>query len=171
MRPPAAGWQRSRTPRARCSRSCDRPAADAHPALTRWLPPLLDRVDRVSMAVGLEVRVPFCDHRLIQYAWNIPWDMKSLGGSPKGVVRESVRDLLPSQIVDRPKNGHASAYGELLRNGLRPSDYPGIWRSCRARRLLAADLARRPGHQVDDTGRTSGDSAPVCADAAVIRRR
>ncbi|MCZ4102239.1 asparagine synthase (glutamine-hydrolyzing), partial [Streptomyces sp. H39-C1] len=40
-----------------------------HLALTRWLPPLLDRVDRVSMSVGLEVRVPFCDHRLVESLW------------------------------------------------------------------------------------------------------
>ncbi|MEU6981071.1 MULTISPECIES: asparagine synthase (glutamine-hydrolyzing) [unclassified Streptomyces] len=89
-----------------------------HLALTRWLPPLLDRVDRVSMAVGLEVRVPFCDHRLVEYAWNIPWQMKSLGGSPKGVLREAVRDLLPAQVVDRPKSGYPSTpavrYTEVL---------------------------------------------------------
>ncbi|UFR01762.1 asparagine synthase (glutamine-hydrolyzing) [Streptomyces sp. Go40/10] len=89
-----------------------------HLALTRWLPPLLDRVDRVSMAVGLEVRVPFCDHRLVEYAWNIPWEMKSLGRTPKGVLRESVRDLLPAQVVDRPKSGYPSTpavrYTEVL---------------------------------------------------------
>ncbi|WP_265937510.1 asparagine synthase-related protein [Acinetobacter baumannii] len=48
--------------------------------LTRFVQTLLDRKDRMSMAVGLEVRVPFCDHRLVQYAFNIPWQMKSFDG-------------------------------------------------------------------------------------------
>lgn len=44
--------------------------------ITRFMPTLLDRKDRMSMAVGLEVRVPFCDHRLVEYVWNIPWEIK-----------------------------------------------------------------------------------------------
>jgi len=46
-------------------------------SLTRWMPTLLDRKDRMSMASGLEVRVPFCDHRLVEYVWNVPWHMKN----------------------------------------------------------------------------------------------
>ncbi len=45
-------------------------------SLTRFMPTLLDRKDRMSMAFGLEVRVPFCDHRIVDYVWNVPWDMK-----------------------------------------------------------------------------------------------
>ncbi|MEU3463545.1 asparagine synthase (glutamine-hydrolyzing) [Streptomyces sp. NPDC006733] len=89
-----------------------------HLALTRWLPPLLDRVDRVSMSVGLEVRVPFCDHRLVEYLWNVPWDLKSPGGRSKGLLRDAVRDLLPPQVADRPKSGYPSTpavrYTEVL---------------------------------------------------------
>ncbi|MFI9782776.1 asparagine synthase (glutamine-hydrolyzing) [Kitasatospora sp. NPDC051984] len=89
-----------------------------HLALTRWLPPLLDRVDRVSMSVGLEVRVPFCDHRLVEYLWNVPWELKSPGGRPKGLLRDAVRDLLPPQVADRPKSGYPSTpavrYTEVL---------------------------------------------------------
>ncbi|MDF9811168.1 asparagine synthase (glutamine-hydrolyzing) [Streptomyces sp. SPB162] len=89
-----------------------------HLALTRWLPPLLDRVDRVSMSVGLEVRVPFCDHRLVEYLWNVPWDLKSPGGRSKGLLRDAVRDLLPPQVTDRPKSGYPSTpavrYTEVL---------------------------------------------------------
>lgn len=48
--------------------------------LTRFVQTLLDRKDRMSMAVGLEVRVPFCDHRLVEYAFNIPWAMKAFDG-------------------------------------------------------------------------------------------
>ncbi|MFD9129691.1 asparagine synthase (glutamine-hydrolyzing) [Kitasatospora sp. NPDC059571] len=100
------------------------PAADArvrevfHLALTRWLPPLLDRVDRVSMSVGLEVRVPFCDHRLVEYLWNVPWALKAPGGRSKGLLRDAVRDLLPPQVADRPKSGYPSTpavrYTEVL---------------------------------------------------------
>ncbi|MFE1438702.1 asparagine synthase (glutamine-hydrolyzing) [Streptomyces sp. NPDC058739] len=79
-----------------------------HLALTRWLPPLLERVDRVSMSVGLEVRVPFCDHRLVEYAWNVPWALKAPGGRPKGLLRDAVRDLLPQRVADRPKSGYPS---------------------------------------------------------------
>ncbi|MFJ6379437.1 asparagine synthase (glutamine-hydrolyzing) [Kitasatospora sp. NPDC092039] len=99
-------------------------AADArtrevfHLALTRWLPPLLDRVDRVSMSVGLEVRVPFCDHRLVEYLWNVPWALKAPGGRAKGLLRDAVRDLLPPQVADRPKSGYPSTpavrYAEVL---------------------------------------------------------
>ncbi|MET9730932.1 asparagine synthase (glutamine-hydrolyzing) [Streptomyces sp. NPDC006458] len=79
-----------------------------HLALTRWLPPLLERVDRISMSVGLEVRVPFCDHRLVEYAWNVPWALKAPDGRPKGLLRDAVRDLLPTQVADRPKSGYPS---------------------------------------------------------------
>ena len=48
--------------------------------LTRFLPAMLDRKDRMSMAVGLEVRVPFCDHRLVDYVWNVPWSIRTTGG-------------------------------------------------------------------------------------------
>ncbi|MFJ3855778.1 asparagine synthase (glutamine-hydrolyzing) [Streptomyces sp. NPDC090085] len=89
-----------------------------HLALTRWLPPLLERVDRVSMSVGLEVRVPFCDHRLVEYAWNVPWSLKAPGGRPKGLLRDAVRDLLPAEVADRPKSGYPSTpavrYTEVL---------------------------------------------------------
>jgi asparagine synthase (glutamine-hydrolysing) len=51
---------------------------------TRFLPFLLERKDRMSMAVGFEARVPFCDYRLVEYVWNIPWQMKSVDGMEKG---------------------------------------------------------------------------------------
>ncbi|MFE6132779.1 asparagine synthase (glutamine-hydrolyzing) [Streptomyces sp. NPDC056437] len=89
-----------------------------HLALTRWLPPLLDRVDRVSMSVGLEVRVPFCDPRLLEYVWNVPWALKAPDGRAKGLLRDAVRDLLPPQVTDRPKSGYPSTpavrYTEVL---------------------------------------------------------
>jgi asparagine synthase (glutamine-hydrolysing) len=72
--------------------------------LTRWLPLLLDRKDRLSMAVGLEVRVPFCDHRLVEYVWNVPWRLMQTGGIEKGLLRRAVTDLLPPEIVARRKS-------------------------------------------------------------------
>jgi asparagine synthase (glutamine-hydrolysing) len=87
--------------------------------LTRFLPFLLDRKDRMSMANGLEVRVPFCDHRLVEYVWNVPWPVKRLGDEEKGLLRSAVEDLLPSEVVHRPKSGFpvgtGSAYLETVR--------------------------------------------------------
>jgi len=73
-------------------------------ALTRFLPVLLDRKDRMSMAVGLEVRVPFCDHRLVDYVWNVPWELKCLDGVPKGLLRRAAADLLPPTLLGRRKS-------------------------------------------------------------------
>lgn len=64
---------------------------------------LLDRKDRMSMASGLEVRVPYCDHRIAEYAWNIPWDIKNACGMEKGIMRLAVRHLLPESIYTRKK--------------------------------------------------------------------
>jgi len=65
---------------------------------------LLDRKDRMSMAAGLEVRVPFCDHRLVQYVWNIPWEMKMLGGREKGILRKAMEGVLPGEVLQRKKS-------------------------------------------------------------------
>lgn len=72
--------------------------------LARWLPMLLDRDDRLSMASGLEVRVPYCDHRLVEYVYNAPWAFKSFDGREKSLLRAAARDLLPESILDRPKS-------------------------------------------------------------------
>jgi asparagine synthase (glutamine-hydrolysing) len=71
--------------------------------LTRFLPWMLDRKDRASMAVGLEVRVPFCDHRLVSYVFNTPWSMKTFDGREKSLLRAATRDVLPPEIADRVK--------------------------------------------------------------------
>jgi asparagine synthase (glutamine-hydrolysing) len=77
--------------------------------LTRWLPMLLDRKDRLSMATGLEVRVPFCDHRLVDYVWNVPWAMKTTGGIEKGLLREAAAGLLPGNLLRRRKSMYPGA--------------------------------------------------------------
>lgn len=90
--------------------------------LTRFVQTLLDRKDRMSMAVGLEVRVPFCDHRLVDYAFNIPWEMKAFDGREKSILRAATRDLLPESISDRVKSPYPStqdpAYEQALRTSL-----------------------------------------------------
>lgn len=83
---------------------------------------LLDRTDRASMYNGLEVRVPFCDYRLVEYLWNIPWELKSLNGREKGLLRYIVKDILPSEIVNRKKSPypktHNPNYLEKVKNML-----------------------------------------------------
>jgi asparagine synthase (glutamine-hydrolysing) len=90
--------------------------------LTRFVQTLLDRKDRMSMAVGLEVRVPFCDHRLVEYAFNIPWAMKAFDGREKSILRAATRDLLPESISERVKSPYPStqdpAYEQALRDAL-----------------------------------------------------
>ena len=57
---------------------------------------LLDRSDRMAMYNGFELRVPFCDYRLAEYVWNIPWEWKALKGREKGLLRYICKDFLPS---------------------------------------------------------------------------
>jgi asparagine synthase (glutamine-hydrolysing) len=84
---------------------------------------LLDAADRLSMSVGLEVRVPFCDHRLLQYVWNIPWSMQTADGREKSVLRLAARDLVAAEILTRAKSGypavHAPAQDALVRRAVR----------------------------------------------------
>jgi asparagine synthase (glutamine-hydrolysing) len=76
--------------------------------LTRFVRLLLDRKDRMSMAVGLEVRVPFCDHRLVEYVYNTPWSMKTFDGREKSLLRAATRDVLPRSVAERVKSPYPS---------------------------------------------------------------
>jgi asparagine synthase (glutamine-hydrolysing) len=78
--------------------------------LNWFMQTLLDRKDRMSMYSGLEVRVPFCDYRLVEYAFNLPWKYKSLGGREKGLVREAFKDILPEKIIHRKKNPYPKTF-------------------------------------------------------------
>ncbi|MBR3942621.1 MAG: asparagine synthase (glutamine-hydrolyzing) [Clostridia bacterium] len=71
---------------------------------------LLTRKDRMSMASGLEVRVPFCDHRLVQYVWNIPWDMQAKNGERKHILREAARGILPESVRSRKKSPYPKTH-------------------------------------------------------------
>lgn len=78
--------------------------------LTRFMPTLLDRKDRMSMAGGLEVRVPFADHRLLEYVWNVPWDIKNWGGKPKGLLCNALQGIVPEFILKRPKSPYPKTH-------------------------------------------------------------
>lgn len=90
--------------------------------LNWFMATLLDRKDRMSMASGLEVRVPFCDHHLVEYVWNIPWEMKAMGGRRKQVLRDAAEGLLPEDVRLRPKSPypktHNPLYEQLVRAGV-----------------------------------------------------
>lgn len=90
----------------------------------RWfMQTLLDRMDRTSMHVGLEARVPFADHRIIEYAWNVPWEMKYHDGVVKGLLRAAGRDYLPEDVLYRKKSPYPKtydpAYERLVRSHMR----------------------------------------------------
>jgi asparagine synthase (glutamine-hydrolysing) len=77
-----------------------------HLALRRFLPMWLERKDRMSMAVGLEVRVPFCDHRLVEYVYNVPWPVKSFDKREKSLLRHAAAHVLPRSIATRVKSAY-----------------------------------------------------------------
>jgi asparagine synthase (glutamine-hydrolysing) len=87
--------------------------------LTRFVQVLLDRKDRMSMAHGLEVRVPFCDHRLVEYVYNTPWSMKTFDGYEKSLLRAATADRLPQSIIDRRKSPYPSTQDPTYEQGLR----------------------------------------------------
>lgn len=90
----------------------------------RWfMQTLLDRMDRTSMQSGLEARVPFADHRLVSYVYNIPWSIKCENKTPKSLLRHAAAKFLPDAVMNRPKNPYPKTYHpkyeELLCNRLR----------------------------------------------------
>ena len=83
---------------------------------------LLDRASKMASNSGLEIRVPFCDYRIVEYMWNVPWEMKALNGREKGLLRYVVRDLLPEEIIERKKSPypktHNPTYLKAVKNKL-----------------------------------------------------
>ncbi|MEV1024268.1 asparagine synthase (glutamine-hydrolyzing) [Streptomyces sp. NPDC050264] len=106
-----------------------------HLHLTRFVRVLLDRKDRASMAVGLEVRVPFCDHRLVEYVYNAPWALKSFDGREKSLLREATADVLPKSVYDRVKSPYPSTQDPKYAVALQDH---------------AKELLARPSHRVFD---------------------
>ncbi len=77
---------------------------------------LLERKDRCSMFSGLEVRVPFCDYRLVEYAYNMPWEIKAYNGREKGIVRKAFEDILPDEITWRKKSPYPKTHNPVYFN-------------------------------------------------------
>lgn len=77
----------------------------------RWfMQTLLDRKDRMSMFSALEVRVPFCDYRIAEYLYGVPWEFKDYRGREKGLLREAVKGLLPEQVLNRKKSPYPKTF-------------------------------------------------------------
>ena len=89
----------------------------------RWfMQTLLDRKDRMSMYSGLEVRVPFCDYRIAEYLYGVPWEFKDYQGKEKGLLRTAMADLLPQEVLWRKKSPYPKTfdprYTKLVRERL-----------------------------------------------------
>ncbi|GHA25208.1 MULTISPECIES: asparagine synthase (glutamine-hydrolyzing) [Streptomyces] len=129
----------------------------SHLHLTRFVRMLLDRKDRMSMAVGLEVRVPFCDHRLVEYVYNAPWALKSFDGREKSLLREAAADVLPRSVYERVKSPYPSTQDP---------------RYARALQEQTKELLGRPSHPVfdlvdrDRVRQAAEREAPVSTQAA-----
>lgn len=93
---------------------------------------LLDRKDRMSMYHSLEVRVPFCDYRIAEYLYSVPWDFKDYGNREKGLLRYAMRDYLPDEILHRKKSPYPKTYDprytelvtQMLENVIADSNAP-----------------------------------------------
>ncbi len=125
--------------------------------VTRFMPTLLDRKDRMSMAWGLEVRVPYCDHHLVEYVWNVPWEMKRAGGRPKGILRLALEGVLADDVRLRAKSpypkthdpAYLAATTRLLREVLEDPGSPlaPLLDRAAVRRLLAAEDEGAKAHE------------------------
>ena len=118
--------------------------------ITWFLSTLLDRKDRMSMASGLEVRVPYCDHRLVEYVWNIPWAMKTADGREKGILRRALQGVLPETVLLRRKSPYPKTHNPVYLETVR-----GLLQGDPGRSVLApaAPDRRRDGPELAPHGR------------------
>ncbi|MDQ0418909.1 asparagine synthase (glutamine-hydrolyzing) [Croceifilum oryzae] len=87
--------------------------------ITRFLPFMLERKDRTSMMTGFEVRVPFCDYRLVEYLWNVPFEIKSIDNIEKGILRRAFQTVLPDDVCYRKKSAYPSTKDTTYLQGIR----------------------------------------------------
>jgi asparagine synthase (glutamine-hydrolysing) len=80
---------------------------------------ILTKVDRMSMAASIESRVPLLDHKVVEFAATIPPEMQMRGGVTKNILKRAMRDILPAQVIDRPKRGFAVPLNYWFRGALR----------------------------------------------------
>lgn len=116
-----------------------------HLHLAHWLPILLERKDRLSMAASLEVRVPFTDHDLVEYVYNVPWALKGKDGEEKWLLKQACTDLLPQAVLQRRKSPYPTSANQAYELFLR--ERAG---------LLLSDTSNRV-FQVIDHGRLAAE--------------
>jgi asparagine synthase (glutamine-hydrolysing) len=114
---------------------------------------LLMRVDKMSMGVGLEARVPFLDHKLVELAMSVPESVKTRHGTLKHILKKSVRGLIPDELIDRKKQGFGVPLNDWLLTDLRESVRTDVTTFCDQsglldRRAVADVLASPPGEQL-----------------------
>lgn len=150
-------WLRE-TYRTALARTDFLPGEDRHAARMRqmfrlnfdwFMQTLLTRKDTMSMACGLEMRVPFADERIVEYVYNLPWAMKSLDGREKGVLRAAFEDMLTPEVAWRkkspyPKTFHPAYFQRVMALYRRRLERPGGMLPHLVNREALAALAADP---------------------------